>query len=99
MTDSELMLYWYIGLAIGTIVVLIAAALLIAIILIANSIAKNATAALGLVEQTRDNTKIIWALQDTNEVAGQLLGGAKSILRHAGEVATALKNSEKNWNS
>lgn len=90
MTDAQLLANWYIWLAIAAVVVVIAAALLLAVLAAARSIARNAGAALGLVTQIRDNTQVIWALQDTNRVAAQLLGGAQSILAHAGQIAQAL---------
>ena len=94
MTDAELLTNWYIALGIATVVVLIAAALLLAVLAAARSIEKGATAALGMVEQIRDNTKVIWALQDTNEVAGQLRDGAAAILGNAGAIAQALHEGE-----
>ena len=90
MTDGDLLNYWYIGLAVTAVVVVIAAALLLAVLGAARSIDRGAAAALGLVQQIRANTQVIWALQDTNRVAAQLLGGAESILGHAGQVAQAL---------
>ncbi|MEP7198200.1 MAG: hypothetical protein ABI874_00165, partial [Chloroflexota bacterium] len=72
----------------------IAAALLIAVLLAAKSIERGAAAALGLVKQVRDNTRVIWALQDTNKVAAQLLGGAQAILKDAGQIAQALHDGD-----
>lgn len=94
MTDAELLTNWYIALGVATVVVLIAAALLLAVLAAARSIERGATAALGLVEQIRDNTKVIWALQDTNEVAEQLRDGAIAILGNAGAIAQALHEGE-----
>ena len=91
MTDSDLYTYWYIGLIITAIVVVIAAALLLWILALARSIATNATRALRAVERIRTNTQPIWALQDTNAVGVQLLEGAQSIRKHAEEAADVLE--------
>jgi hypothetical protein len=94
LTDQQLLTYWYIGLGVTAVVVVIAAALLLAVLLAARSIERGATAGLGLVKQIRENTQIIWALQDTNNVARQLSAGADSILEHAGAIAQALHEAD-----
>lgn len=94
MTDQQILTYWYIGLAVTAVVVVIAAVLLIAILMLARSIASGANAALGIVQQIRENTNVIWKLQDTNQVALQLCDGAESILNHAGQVAQALHEAD-----
>jgi hypothetical protein len=93
-TDQELFVRWYISLGVAAVVVLIAAVLLVAVLLAAASIDRGAKAAEGLVRQIRDNTQVIWALEDTNKVARQLLGGADSILAHAGEIVQAQHASD-----
>lgn len=95
MTDAELYNAWFLYLGVATVVVVIAAALLLAIIYYARSIEKGATAALGMVEEIRDNTKVIWALQDTNAVAKQLRDGAGAILGNAGSIVEALHEGEQ----
>jgi hypothetical protein len=94
MTDAQLYTNFYLSLGVAVVVILIAAGLLIAILLVARSIEKGATAALGMVGEIRDNTKVIWALQDTNEVAAQLRDGASAILTNAGAIAQALHEGE-----
>ena len=74
--------------------ILIAAVLLIAILMAARSIEHGAAAGLGLVTQIRDNTNVIWKLQDTNIVAVQLLGGANAILKDASQIAQALHEGD-----
>lgn len=91
MTDAVLYSYWYLGLAITALVVVIVAALLLWILALVRSIATNATRALHAVERIRANTQPIWALQDTNAVGLQLLEGAQSIRQHAEEVADVLE--------
>lgn len=85
---------WYMGLAIATVIILIAAVLLIMIWLAAKRILKLANAALGLVVQIKENTTSIWELQDTNEVAASILKEAKNIRDHAGLVAGSLEEVE-----
>jgi hypothetical protein len=94
MTDAQLYTNFYLSLGVAVVVILIAAGLLIAILLVARSIEKGATAALGMVVEIRDNTKVIWALQDTNEVAARLRDGASAILTNAGAIAQALHEGE-----
>lgn len=95
MTDAELYNIWFIYLGVAVVVVVIATALLLAVLSAARSIEKGATVALGMVEQIRDNTKVIWALQDTNEVAGQLRDGASAILGNAVAIIEALHEGER----
>jgi len=94
MTDAQLITNWTVGLVIAAVIVVIAAALLLAVLSAAKSIERGAGAALGMVKQIRENTQVIWALQDTNRVAAQLLGGAESILNHAGQIAQALHEAD-----
>jgi len=91
MTDAVLYSYWILGLIITAVVVVIVAALLLWILALARGIAANATRALQAVERIRANTQVIWALQDTNAVGGQLLEGAQSIRQHAEEIADVLE--------
>jgi hypothetical protein len=95
MTDQVLFFYWYISLIVAAVIVVIAAVLLLAILVTARSIDRGAKAALDMVKQIRANTQVIWALEDTNKVARQLLGGAESILFHAGEIVQAQQDSGK----
>ncbi len=95
MTDQDLFFIWYISLAIAAVVVVIAAVLLLAVLAAAKSIDRGAKAALDMVRQIRDNTQVIWALEDTNKVAKQLLGGAESILFHAGEIVQAQHEADE----
>jgi hypothetical protein len=85
---------WYIGLAIATLIIIIAAILLIMIWVAAKRILKLANAALGLVIQIKENTKSIWELQDTNKVAVSILNEAKNIRDHADLVAGSLEEVE-----
>ncbi len=94
MSDQQLLTYWYIGVALFAVVILIAAVLLIAVLSAAKSIERGAAAGLGMVKQIRENTQVIWALQDTNKVAAQLLSGAQAILNDAGQIAQALHDAD-----
>ncbi len=94
MAEQQVLVYWYIGLAVTAVVVLIAAGLLLAVLATAKRIERGAAAALGLVTQIRENTQVIWALEDTNAVARQLVGGAESILANAGAIAQALHSAD-----
>lgn len=87
---AELYTIWAIWLAVAVVVILIAAALLIAILLIARSIAAHGTRALAAATAIAEDTKIIWALADTNAVAGEILATVESIEAHGGRIAGAL---------
>ena len=90
MDDSALYSDWMIGLGLAALVVVIAAILLILTLNAARRILSLATAALDLVVQIKENTKSIWALEQTNEVALDILQEAEEIESHAGVVAEAL---------
>ncbi|MGH3086303.1 MAG: hypothetical protein ACRDSJ_03155 [Rubrobacteraceae bacterium] len=90
MTDAQLYSTWIIGLVIGAVVVLLAAALLIAIIVVARRILTHAGQALEAAESIARDTEIIWALDETNEVAADILATAESIEERGANIAGAL---------
>lgn len=90
MEDAVLYDQWLIGLGISLLVVLIAAVLLILVWRAARRILRLAKVALGIVIQIKENTHSIWRLQQTNEVASDILKEAGEIEHHAGMVAEAL---------
>ena len=90
MTNSELYTTFYWSLALGFVVVLLAAALLIAILLVAKSILTHAGQALEAAESIAADTQIIWALDDTNRIAGEILATTASIESHGGAIVEAL---------
>lgn len=94
MSDAQLLSAWYFWLAVSAVIVVIAAALLLAVLSVAKSIARGAGSALKLVKQIRENTQVIWALQDTNRLAAELETGANALLSNAGEVAQALHEAD-----
>jgi hypothetical protein len=83
-------MWWTLGFIVAGLVVVVVAALLIGILMQARRIHKLAGAAVGLVGEIDANTRSIWALTQTNQVAGQILEGAQAIDRNAGAVAAAL---------
>ena len=80
---------WTICLAVAVVVILIAAALLIAILLVARSLVAHGLQALTAADAIAEDTKVIWALADTNVVAGEILATAESIEAHGGRIAGA----------
>jgi len=94
MDDTTLYQNFYMWLGLATIIILAAAVLLILVWTAARRILRLATAALGIVEQIRANTNSIWGLQETNEVACDILEGAKAIETHAGMVVEAMHEAE-----
>lgn len=96
MSAEEIYFWWFVWLGIGGAIVVAAAALLITIIVLAHRIATLARTALGVVEEIEHNTKPIWQLNATNQVAAKLLVGAKAIESNASTILNALPADEKN---
>lgn len=94
MSDAEFTGYWLIGVAVVAIVVVVAAVLLLAILMTARSILGHGAQALAAAEHIAADTKVIWALADTNRVAADILATAESIEQNGGAVAVALRASE-----
>ncbi len=86
---------WLFGFIAALVVVLLVAGLLIGILVEARRIRALAIAASGLVEEIDANTRIVWALRDTNAVAGALLGGAAAIDANAAAVAGAVSGPQQ----
>lgn len=72
MTDTDLWAAWRLWTALATVIILVAASLLVTIWLTARSISAHARRALRAVTAIRDNTRVIWELQTTNEVAADI---------------------------
>ena len=92
MTDAELWASWRIWMGVATLVILIAATLLIIIWRTARGIHAEALRALQAAERIRANTMPIWALDTTNEVAGDILKTVRHIEANGGALASALES-------
>lgn len=92
MTDAELWGAWRLWMIVAVVVVLIAATLLVIIWRTARGIHAEAVRALAAAERIRDRTAPIWALQSTNEVAGELLATVRAIEQKGGALAAALES-------
>lgn len=90
MSDAELWASWRLWIMVATVVVLLAAGLLITILLTARTILNEAVRALHAVEVIRGNTQPIWELQTTNEVAERILATVEAIEAKGGALAGAL---------
>jgi hypothetical protein len=90
MTSADLWAAWRLWLLVASAIVLVAAGLLITIWLTARSIVVQATRALKAAEQIRDNTRVIWELQTTNEVAEQIRDTVCDIEAKATKLVEAL---------
>ncbi len=88
---------WLIGFIAALLVVLLVAALLIGILIEARRIRALALAASDLVGEIDENTRVIWALRDTQAIASALLGGAEAIDASAAAIVGAVsgKNREQ----
>ena len=94
MTDADLWAAWYLWMAVATVVVLIAAGLLITIWLTARKILADAVRALNAVQAIRAQTQPIWGLQDTNGVAEDILATVRAIEDKGALLAGALAGKE-----
>jgi sensor histidine kinase regulating citrate/malate metabolism len=90
-TDSQLFVVWGWSLVAAAVVVVLAAVLLIAILLVARRILAHARQALAAAEAIAEDTNVIWKLDDTNRVAGEILEASESIEERGGRVAGTLQ--------
>ncbi|MEL6963670.1 MAG: hypothetical protein AAFO01_13020 [Pseudomonadota bacterium] len=89
------MTYWTLGFLVGIIVVLVVAVLLLGILYQARRIRRLALAASEIVGEIDVNTRSIWALRDTNAVAGQLLDGARAIEGNCAAIVDAVGHTHR----
>jgi hypothetical protein len=92
MTDPELWASWRLWMAVAALVIVIAAVLLIVIWRTARGIHSEAVRALTAAERIRESTMPIWALETTNEVAGEMLAAVQQIEAKGGALAAALES-------
>jgi type II secretory pathway pseudopilin PulG len=92
MTSADLWAWWRLWMLVATVIIAVAAALLVTIWVTALSIAAHATRALRAAEAIRDNTRVIWQLQTTNEVAEQIRDTVCEIESKATKLIEALQN-------
>jgi len=90
MTDADLWAAWRMWMGVVTGVVLIAAGLLITIWLTARKILADAVRALNAAQAIRAQTQPLWGLQQTNEVAEDMLDTVTAIEKTATLLADAL---------
>lgn len=90
MTDAELYRAWTLWLVVAGAVVLVAAALLVMIWLTARRILAEAARALRAAEAIVENTKPIWALDQVNGTAREILATVQEIERNGAALAEAL---------
>ncbi len=86
------MTYWTMGFLVALVVVVIVAVLLIGILYQALRIKRLALAASEIVADIDANTRSVWALRETNQVAGKILEGAKAIEGNAGAIVKAVSH-------
>jgi len=92
MTNAQLWAAWGVWMVVAAVIVLVAAALLVTIWMTARSIGAHAQRAVVALEGIRENTRVIWALQTTNEVGGDLLETVRDIETKAAALAEALQS-------
>lgn len=84
---------WTLGFLAGLVVVLIVALTLIGILAQARRIRRLAPIASQVVAEIEANTRSVWALRDTNQVAAQIRDGAEAIDANAGAIVTAVSRT------
>jgi type II secretory pathway pseudopilin PulG len=92
MTSGDLWASWRLWMLVATVIIAVAAALLVTIWLTARSIAAHARRALRAAQAIRDNTRVIWQLQTTNEVSEQIRDTVCEIESKATKLIDALQN-------
>ena len=92
MSDTEVWRSWALWMGVATLVIVIAAALLVTIWLTARSILSHALRAHAAADKIRVNTLPIWELQTTNEVAAEILATVQDIEAKGGALAEALES-------
>ena len=74
---------WYIGLAVGIVVVAVAAAIVITIVMLATRISKQARTAVAGVEQVREQTTGLAGIGRINDSAVRILHSARALRKVA----------------
>jgi hypothetical protein len=74
---------WYIGLALGIVVVLVAAAIVITIVMLATRISKQARTAVAGVEQVREQTTGLAGIGRINDSGVRILHSARALRKVA----------------
>ena len=90
MTDADLWAAWRLWLAVAVVVVLIAASLLVIIWLTARKIYADAVRALNAAQAIRAQTQPVWGLEQTNDVAEDILETVQAIEQKSTLLADAL---------
>lgn len=92
MSDADLWASWRVWMLVATLIILVAAGLLITIWLTARRILAHALRAHAAAERIRVHTLPIWELQTTNEVATDIRTTVQSIEAKGGALAAALES-------
>ena len=91
MSDAELWAAWRLWIVVATVVVLLAAGLLLTILVTARRLLAEAVRALHAVETIRAYTQPVWELNATNQVAEQILQTVEAIEQKGGALVGALE--------
>jgi hypothetical protein len=86
---------WSLGFILAVVVTVVVVLLLLGIIVQARRILRLAKTASSVVSDIDLNTRSVWALRDTNAVAGKILEGAKAIEGNAGAIVDAVTASHR----
>jgi hypothetical protein len=85
---------WTIGYIIGGVIVLLVVVLLLLMIRGATRAAVKAESVFAALEDARDNTEPLWAVNDVNNAIERITGGAAAVREHlAGKSAAVLPDT------
>ena len=84
---------WSLGFLAGGVVILVVAVLLLGILAQARRILKLAQTASDVVAEIDASTQSVWALRNTNKVAGEILAGAQAIDSNAAAIVDAVSHN------
>lgn len=73
---------WVIGYVVGVALIVVVVALLLLMIRGANRAAVKAESILAALEESRDNTAVLWAVNDVNAAVERITAGAASVREH-----------------
>jgi len=88
-------MWWIVGFVVAGVVVVIVAALGLLILQQALRIRRLAGVAAQVVAEIDINTRSVWSLKETREVADALLEGAQAIETNANRIAAAVDGDHR----
>ena len=86
-------MWWSFGFVVGSVIVLVVAILLIAILFVARNIRRLAAEALSVAGEIENATKPIWNVAAANKIVEDMAGTARSIESRVKTIASVLERA------